>query len=202
MVNKLQISLIISILCILLGFISSIISESWLVDSGLLFLVKTPKYVPLISVSSFIVLFSAITFYIIYPTKAIFYVQIFISFVGLIFNIYFGFTWMIQPTKFFENMHDTWANSINTELISPVQFKMKCCGFYKVTEFTDDNCTDSKKNACFSSLNHAFNINVRSSGVFLLIFLIFQVVAQFLFFTTIKNDEIESRGVGKLYSRT
>ena len=201
MVNKIQISLIISILCIFIGSVSSIISESWLVDSGLFLLVKTPKYLPLLSVFTFLLLFSAITEYLLYKTKILFYMQILFSFIILIIEIYFGFVWMTNPTKFFDKIHDKWATSINTELLSPVQFKMKCCGFYKVNEFKDDNCTDSKKNACFSSLNHAFNLNVRSSGVFLLIFIIFLIVAQYLFISTIQNDQFESRGIGKMYTR-
>ena len=201
MVNKIQGALTLSVICIVISLISAIMSESWLVDSGLLLLVKTPKYIPLISAAAFFIIFTSITIYSVTKKSLLFYSQAAISIIAFLFELYFGFKWLIQPTNFFGNIHSQWKNSYNTYLVSPVQFKLKCCGFYDVTEFKDDNCTDSKKNSCFSSLDKAFRFNVRSGGLFLIIFFICQIITEYLFYQTLNEERVQTRAVGKMYAK-
>ena len=198
--NKLYLAISCSILCTILGIISITSNESWLVDSGLIMLTKTPIQVSILSTASSAISAVSGIACTINPHPAIYMPHLFLTLASSFSEAYFGAKWTFTGS-FFPSLHQSWNKSINTELVTLTQYKLKCCGFNEVSEFKNDNCTDSKKNPCLKALNSSFKQNIISSGVFLIAFFITRVITEILFFMEIKEKGTERRGIGKMYAR-
>ena len=199
--NKLYLAISCSILCTVLSIISITSNESWLVDSGLILLTKTPIQVSILSTISFgLTTVSGIACSI-NPHPTIYVPHLFLTLAASFSEAYFGVKWTFMGS-FFPSLYPLWNSSINTEFVALTQYKLKCCGFNEVSEFKNDNCTDSKKNSCLKALNSSFKQNIISAGVFLIAFFITRIITEVLFFMEIKEKGIEKRGIGKMYSRT
>ncbi|EAX94221.1 hypothetical protein TVAG_360680 [Trichomonas vaginalis G3] len=192
--NRLYIALLITVLCIFASILAVISNESWIVDSGLFTLVQKPIIISQLVAFSFMATAILITLYIFTESTLVYYMHISVSVFALLIEAYYGFIWALTPLFFFDGIRTHWRDNYNTDAVANVQSKLKCCGFMEVGEYTDDNCTESKKNPCYSALTGAFMSNVSSSGAFLLAFLISMGVIDMIFISSVKgNGDHENR---------
>lgn len=143
-----------------------VITKSWMLDSGVLYLSDYQLLCIKFSIYSFMII--ALLFEIIYITDHILFVYLTMIWAGI--NIFFylmiGGQWIFDPTNAFTNLYASWKANINKPTTTFIENHFRCCGFYSVKEFPMDICKASVERACFHTISRTFKRNVQFTGIF------------------------------------
>ena len=167
--------------------ISIKLTREWLMNSGIIYLSQFPQLLSYFT--CFCSFCMAISFMYFYFTKikSIFYIGSSFSLIAAVLNFYFGMIWLLSPEVFLSSLEEKWNKSINTAILTPIQHKLRCCGFKMIHDVPGDICTESDKNPCLRMLLSTYSSSVRSCGAFCLISAGAHSFLFALFFLTIKQ---------------
>ena len=176
---------------LILGFfisiLSSILTRNWLFSTGLIFLDQFPYLLCLFNFFFYFFLFLSFIFYYFTKLMIMFYIGSFFSIIILIIDFFYGLTWLIDVDQFFIRLETSWKDSINTALVTPIQYQLKCCGFKMIKEVSNDTCTYSDKNTCLKMLINSYKMNAISTAIFILIHSCSQAFLITLYYLTIQQ---------------
>ena len=167
--------------------ISIKLTREWLIDSGLIYLSQLPQFLAFFT--CFCSFGMAVSFVYFYFTKlkSIFYIGSSISLIASVINFYYGMVWLLSPELFLSSLEDVWSKNINTAKLTPLQHKLRCCGFKMIHDVPGDSCTETDKNPCLRMLISTYSSSVRSCGAFCLISAGAHAFLIALFYLTIKQ---------------
>ena len=193
--NHFKLTLIIFFLNIIGGILSLITNNSWLYDSGIIFLTKLPLTITKISILIFLIIEFLISLFFIYPLKIFYNFFLIISFLIIFFELYFSLNWLINPDSFFNNLKEIWKNNLNSLKLIPIQYKLKCCGFQMINEFFNDKCIESQTLPCLKIMKELYNINISGVGTTLLAHIISHFLILILFYLIVKKKFLDEKSL-------
>ena len=145
------------------------LTRDWLIDSGIIYLTQLPQNLALFTCFCYFGMALSFLFFFFTKIQSIFYIGAALSLIASIINFYYGMYWLLSPEQFLSSLENTWSNSINTAKLTPIQHKLRCCGFKMIHDVPGDSCTESEKNPCLRMLISTYSSSVRSCGAFCLI---------------------------------
>ena len=163
------------------------LTREWLIDSGIIYLNQIPQYIAFFTCFCSFCMFLSFIYFYFTKIKSIFYIGSAISFIAAIFNFYYGMVWLLSPEVFLGSLERVWSENINSAKLTPIQHKLRCCGFKMIHDVPGDTCTETDKNPCLRMLISTYSSSVRSCGAFCIINAGAHAFLIALFFHTIKQ---------------
>lgn len=147
-----------------ISILSIWLTTDWLCTSGLYFLNRNPQFLSFFT--SFCYFGIGTSFLYIYFTKLrpFLYIGCSFSLIAAIINFYSGLHWILSPDFFFSQLEDKWATNINSAYLTPLQHKLRCCGFKMVHDFPGDQCSETDKSPCLRMLISTYSSSLISCG--------------------------------------
>lgn len=176
---------------IIADILCMILTRSWMIESGVIYLSEFHINCIKFSLTSFVIL--ALLFEIIYVTDSnvFMYITMFISAVSILLYFIFGAQWIFDPKNVFNRYHSAWENNINKPQTTFIQVIFKCCGFYSVDEFPMDICKESKTKTCLHAISRAYENNVRITGFFAIMHVMSDFIIMMLLYITVFGQKMQ-----------
>ncbi|OHT12632.1 hypothetical protein TRFO_17448 [Tritrichomonas foetus] len=175
-------SIFICVINIIVGVVFIVANKTWLYLTGLINLTLQPLIISIFSLSLFYLSIVCITIYHYQQIVKVFNFFLLTSSFSVVLLLYFAFNWGINTPQLFQSLSYQWKSNVNTDIIIPIEYYFKCCGFFSINDIPEDNCTVSKKNSCLNAMQKNLSPSLHGASAFLCAQIVSLLLINFLFY--------------------